>query len=202
MGAMKDHPKLRRYLSVLATSTVLIGTLIVLACSRQDPAPSATRGDRRPEAGGGAAPDGQAKNDSADSKVAVRLDVPSGQWPMFGGSPSRNMVDPNDKDIPTEWNIEKAQEKNIKWVAEVGSRAYGGPVVAAGKVFVGTNNERPRNKRDFHTNNDAELEPVDKGVLMCFDEKSGLFLWQAVFDKLESGQVQDWPKEGLCSSPA
>src|SRR5207245_9456560 len=97
MGAMKDHPKLRRYLSVLATSIVLIGTLIVLACSRQDPAPSATRVDRTPpEAGGGAAPDGQAKNDSPDSKVAVRLDVPSGQWPLFGGSPRRNMVDPND----------------------------------------------------------------------------------------------------------
>src|SRR5438876_10672071 len=108
MGAMKDHPKLRRYLSVLATSTVLIGTLIALACSRQGPAPSATRGDRTPpESGGRAAPDGQAKNDSPDSKVAVRLDAPSGQWPMFGGSPSRNMVDPSDKHIPTEWNTGK-----------------------------------------------------------------------------------------------
>src|SRR5262249_2022857 len=42
----------------------------------------------------------------------------------------------------------------------------------------------------------------DKGVLMCFDEASGKFLWQAVHDKLPQGRVKDWPEEGICSSPA
>jgi outer membrane protein assembly factor BamB len=137
----------------------------------------------------GAAPEGQAKNDSTDTKV--RLDVPPGQWPMFGGSATRNMVDPNDKDIPTEWNIEKGQEKNIKWVAEVGSKAYGGPVVAAEKIFVGTNNEKPR---------DPKVEG-DKGILMCFRASDGQFLWQQVHDKLPAGRVNDWPEEGICSTP-
>ena len=36
---------------------------------------------------------------------------------------------------------------------------------------------------------------------MCFDEKTGNFLWQAVFDKLAAGRVSDWPDEGICSSP-
>ena len=37
---------------------------------------------------------------------------------------------------------------------------------------------------------------------MCFDEKTGKFLWQAVHDKLPSGSVNDWPHEGICSTPA
>src|SRR5262249_46962804 len=44
-------------------------------------------------------------------------------------------------------------------------------------------------------------EPLDLGILMCFDAKKGDFLWQQVFFKLEAGQVMDWPYEGLCSTP-
>ena len=57
---------------------------------------------------------------------------------------------------------------NIKWVAELGSQTYGTPVVAEGRVLAGTNNDFARDKRLRH----------DAGVLMCFDEKSGDFLWQ------------------------
>ena len=39
------------------------------------------------------------------------------------------------------------------------------------------------------------------GVLMCFDQATGKFLWQTVNDKLPSGRVHDWPKEGLCCTP-
>ena len=52
--------------------------------------------------------------------------------------------------IPTEWEVgefdyrtgdwDSANAKNIKWVARLGSQTYGNPVVADGKVFVGTNN--------------------------------------------------------------
>jgi len=118
---------------------------------------------------------------------------------MFGGSLDRNMINLKGKDIPSKFDIEN--EKDVLWKADLGSRAYGGPIVAGGKVFVGTNNERPRNKRDSMKNADGEQEPLDRGVLMCFDEKSGKFLWQAVFPKLASGMVVDWPKEGICSTP-
>jgi outer membrane protein assembly factor BamB len=118
---------------------------------------------------------------------------------MFGGTPSRNMVNLIDKDIPGTFN----PETDAKWRAQLGSRAYGGPIIAGGKIFCGTNNENPRNKRDRGkaTDDDPMGPPLDKGVLMCFDEKTGNFIWQAVHDKLESGIVNDWIHEGLCSTP-
>ncbi|HXD86798.1 MAG TPA: PQQ-binding-like beta-propeller repeat protein [Urbifossiella sp.] len=120
---------------------------------------------------------------------------------MFGGTPSRNMVNLVAKDIPGKFD----PDKDAIWKADLGSLSYGGPIIAGGKVFVGTNNERPRNKRDQITRVDEEGQtetiPIDRGILMCFDEKTGKFLWQAVFPKLPSGQVHDWPKEGLCSTP-
>jgi outer membrane protein assembly factor BamB len=129
-------------------------------------------------------------------------------WPAFGNGPSRNMVNLTEKNVPEEWasgKEEGGQTKNIKWVAKLGSRAYGGPVIVGGKVFVGTNNESPRNKRDRDPKkvNPVTKEPVplDKGVLMCFRESDGQLLWQHVNDKLPSGQVHDWPREGVCSTP-
>ena len=43
------------------------------------------------------------------------------------------------KGLPTTWDVKT--KKNVKWVAELGSQAYGNPVVANGVVLVGTNNE-------------------------------------------------------------
>ena len=37
---------------------------------------------------------------------------------------------------------------------------------------------------------------------MCFRESDGKFLWQAVADKLDAGKDNDWPEQGICSSPA
>src|SRR5262249_59116401 len=39
------------------------------------------------------------------------------------------------------------------------------------------------------------------GVLMAFDEAKGDFLWQLAYHKLAAGRVNDWPLEGLCSTP-
>ncbi len=107
---------------------------------------------------------------------------------MWGGTPQRNMVS-SMKNLPVSWDIKTG--KNVKWKADLGSQSYGNPVVAAGKVFVGTNNENPRNP----------AIAGDKGVLMCFRESDGKFLWQAVSNKLATGQVNDWPYQGVCSSP-
>jgi outer membrane protein assembly factor BamB len=128
---------------------------------------------------------------------------------MFGGTPARNFVIPNEKFAPVQLMPVKEDEKVlkpadavIKWQADMGSRAYGGPTIAGGKVFVGTNNEKPRNPRDSGKNADGDVEPTDMGILMCFDEATGKFLWQSVHQKLAGGNVVDWPKEGICSSPA
>jgi outer membrane protein assembly factor BamB len=130
----------------------------------------------------------QGPRDSAQADAAKNE---RGGWPLFGGSVSRNLVNLIDKDVPTTWNTRKDQEKNVKWSVPLGSKAYGGPIVAGGKIFIGTNNNFPR---------DPSIKG-DKGVLMCFRESDGEFLWQAVHDKLEAGRVNDWPEEGICSSP-
>src|SRR5579862_5309404 len=64
-----------------------------------------------------------------------------GDWPMWGGTPDRNMVS-SMKGIVTTWDVKT--KKNIKWMAELGSQSYGNPVVADGLVFVGTNNEKTK----------------------------------------------------------
>lgn len=118
----------------------------------------------------------------------------------FGGDGSRNMV--NFRETGLQVLPDPSDEKKlVKWKAKLGSRAYGGPIIANGKVYVGTNNEVPRNKRDEKKNTDGDVEPLDKGVLMCFDEKTGAFLWQSIHDKLPDGQVKDWPREGICATP-
>ncbi len=110
-------------------------------------------------------------------------------YTMWGGTVSRNMVNTQEKNIVTEWNVEKGE--NVKWTAALGTQSYGNPIVYKGKVFVGTNNGNPR---------DPNVQG-DKGILMCFRESDGEFLWQAVHDKLPSGRVNDWPEQGLCSTP-
>jgi outer membrane protein assembly factor BamB len=112
----------------------------------------------------------------------------SGDWPMWGGTPDRNMVS-QAKGLPGEWDIKT--KKNVKWVAQLGSQSYGNPVVAGGMVFVGTNNELARDPK----------QPGDRGVLMAFRESDGEFLWQQTHAKLESGRANDWPFQGIASSP-
>ena len=129
---------------------------------------------------------------------------PRTDWRMLGGSPQRNMANLADWNIPDFWSFDPQKPRNNKWVASVGSRAWCNcPVVAGGKVFIGTNNESPRNPRDRGKPNDdfPEGPPIDKGVLMCFDAATGKFLWQAVHDKLEGGLVNDWTQIGVVSTP-
>jgi outer membrane protein assembly factor BamB len=120
--------------------------------------------------------------------LLVASDPGSGDWPMWGGTPDRNMSSPM-AGIPVSWDLKT--KKNVKWMAELGSQSYGNPVVAGGQVYVGTNNELVRNPK----------EPGDRGVLMCFRESDGKFLWQHTNEKLAAGRALDWPFQGVCSSP-
>jgi outer membrane protein assembly factor BamB len=91
--------------------------------------------------------------------------------------------------LPTTWDVKAGT--NVKWVAPLGSQTYGNPVVAGGFVLVGTNNELVRDPK----------QGGDRGVLMAFRETDGEFMWQATHEKLASGRVNDWPYQGVCSSP-
>ncbi len=125
-----------------------------------------------------------------------------GDWPQWGGSSPRNNT-PNAEGIPSEWEIgtidrrsgdwSREGSQNIKWVAQVGSQTYGNPVVAGGRVFVGTNNGAGYLARYPAT--------VDLGCLVCFRESDGEFLWQHSSEKLPTGRVHDWPLQGICCAP-
>ena len=111
--------------------------------------------------------------------------VPSTMW---GGSPSRNQVSA-EKNLPTTWDTESGA--NIKWQATLGSQTYGGPLIVGDKVFVGTNNQAGRDPN----------HQGDRGVVMAFNLADGAFLWQIAHPKLPAGRVNDWPQQGVCSTP-
>ena len=115
-------------------------------------------------------------------------DSKDGDWTMWGGTANRNMVS-SMTGLPLEWDVNAGT--NVKWIAALGSQTYGNPVVANGKVFIGTNNEALYDKE----------MPGDKGVLVAINEADGKFLWQMVSDKHPAGRVNDWPFQGVCSSP-
>jgi outer membrane protein assembly factor BamB len=114
------------------------------------------------------------------------------EWPMAGKDRSRNPV-VADEVGPVNWSVpdDKQPGKNIRWSAQLGSVSYGTPVISGGLVWVGTNNDQPR---------DAD-QSGDAGVLMCFDERDGRFLYQYVSPRLPGGRRVDWPGSSLASSP-
>jgi outer membrane protein assembly factor BamB len=87
--------------------------------------------------------------------------------------------------------FDPATGRNVKWSVELGTETHSTPVVAAGRVVIGTNNGNPRDPR----------HQGDRGVLMCFDERDGRFHWQVLTPKYSSDPYTDWPNSGLCSSP-
>ena len=125
----------------------------------------------------------------AKAEIA-KMKVKPGDWPQWMGWSHKNNT-PDGKDIPTSWDIKKGT--NIKWSAKLGSQTYGNAVVANGKVYVGTNNGAGYLKRYPPT--------IDLGCLLCFDEKTGKFLWQHSSEKLAAGRVLDWPEQGICDAP-
>jgi outer membrane protein assembly factor BamB len=122
------------------------------------------------------------------TQLCSASDPGNGDWPMWGGTPDRNMVS-NMKGLPTSWDITK--KTNVKWIATLGSQSYGNPVVSGGLVFIGTNNEGMRDPK----------QGGDRGVVMCFKEATGEFMWQLTHEKLAAGRVNDWPFQGVASSP-
>src|ERR1700677_1337645 len=224
---MQTLPFVKRWLAAGLTAVVLVAVLVFLKLSGP---------------GGGV--------ESTASADVVRTES---SWPMFGGGPTRNMVNLTAKGLPEEWDPDPKKPVNILWTADLGSRAYGGPTIADGKIFVGTNNQLVRNKKNrtvklqqeakdvllkigdkeikdakdlktmqaifadvpittksiectFRRDGNEQTDklsviPIDLGVLMVFDQAKGTFLYETTYPKLKSGQVCDWPLEGLCSTP-
>jgi outer membrane protein assembly factor BamB len=118
--------------------------------------------------------------------ATLGLTLRASDQPEWGQAWGRNMVS-SEKNLPTEFN--PASGKNVKWIVQLGTESHSTPVIASGRVYVGTNNGEPRNPANRG----------DLGVLMCFNEKNGAFLWQLGVPKIAEDPYLDWPNTGMSS---
>ncbi len=111
-------------------------------------------------------------------------------WPQLGGSAGHNPVS-TVTNLPTQFDLTK--KENIRWSQPIGNSAFSSPVVAGGKVLIGTNNAIGRDPRFPKTD--------DVACLQCFDEATGAFLWQYSSPRMQEGRQNDWPLLRTCLVP-
>ncbi len=110
----------------------------------------------------------------------------AGDQAQWGQAWTRNMVS---GEVGLVEDFDPATGRNVKWVAPLGSQTWATPVISQGRIFLGTNNDPPRDPR----------HKGDRSLLLCLDEKDGSLLWQLVVPKLGSDPYLDWPKAGVVS---
>src|SRR5262249_40529872 len=106
-------------------------------------------------------------------------------WPQWGGTSHRNMSS-LEKGLPANFYPGKKQReglgrapttaKNVRWIVRLGFQNYSSPVIANGRVFIGTNDEAL---------DDPLFKRTGGGVLMCLDEATGKLNWQLVVPRLQ-----------------
>ena len=106
--------------------------------------------------------------------------------PQWGEWHSRNMIS-GEQRLPEQFDPDSG--KNVKWSVPLGTQTNSSPVIAGGRVLIGTNNGQPRDPR----------HDGDRGVLLCLDEADGRLHWQLVVPKLHKHRLSDWPRTGICS---
>ncbi|MFM7107429.1 MAG: PQQ-binding-like beta-propeller repeat protein [Planctomycetaceae bacterium] len=126
-------------------------------------------------------------------------------WPCWGGGPQRNMVSA-ERGLPDDFHpgrkkrdrlgFDPATATHVRFIVRLGSENYSAPVVADGRVYVGTNDE------DL---DDPRLEPTRGGVLLCLDEATGDLAWRLVVPRLEIDRAKvsedfDDMNLGICST--
>ncbi|MBT3198834.1 MAG: PQQ-binding-like beta-propeller repeat protein [Phycisphaerales bacterium] len=129
----------------------------------------------------------------------------AGDWGDWGGGPTRNMASV-EKNIPTSFGPGKSKDdsrqidpsttRNVKWSLVLGSQTYGNPVIAGGKIIVGTNDGMLRDKRFKRTRG---------GLVICCDAETGKTLWRLVVPRFRTKDRKfnyDNLNLGICNSAA
>ena len=137
--------------------------------------------------------------------LGASLSVSAADWPQWGRTNNRNMVS-QEKNLPDSFEVDRQKAlgqgqngekaRNVKWIARLGTYAYGNPTVADGRVFAGTNAQT--------LSADERFGFTKGGLLKCFDEEDGKLLWQLAIPirgKLPPGAHFGLQYVGLCSSP-
>ncbi|MBD3265247.1 PQQ-binding-like beta-propeller repeat protein [bacterium] len=110
----------------------------------------------------------------------------AGDQPQWGEQHTRNMISGETGLIDS---FDPETGKNIKWMVPLGSQTWSSPIIANGRVFIGTNNNPPRDPR----------HEGDRGILLCLNEADGKLQWQLVVPKLGPDPYLDWPRGGIVS---
>lgn len=121
--------------------------------------------------------------------IGALLPVSAGDSAQLGHAWNRNMVSA-ERGLPDGFDPQSG--RNVKWTARLGTETHSTPIVAGGRILVGTNNGEPREAN----------HQGDRGVLMCFAESDGRFLWQLVVPKRVEDVYYDWPNSGISSTPS
>lgn len=108
--------------------------------------------------------------------------------PQWGERQSRNMVSP-EKGLPDSFDPESGL--NVKWSVALGDNAYGTPVIAGGRIFIGSNNLHPI---------DPRIEG-DYAILRCLNEEDGSLVWKLAVPRIGGDDYLDWPMIAMCSPP-
>ncbi|MBL7039452.1 MAG: PQQ-binding-like beta-propeller repeat protein [Pirellulaceae bacterium] len=105
-------------------------------------------------------------------------------WPEWCGQPSRNMAANSDQRLP-DWadcgidndsgEVDLQSTKNVKWVARLGRRTTGSPVVSGGKVFIGTN-----------------WDDGKEACFLCLDEQTGRRLGTFICPRPPRDDLENW----------
>jgi len=126
-------------------------------------------------------------------------------WPQWGRTPQRDMVS-SERGLPDTFEPVRqsaatrsataptTRPRHVKWYLPIGVRANATPVVAQGRVLMGSAT-RPA----------ASVRSSDQGagLLQCVDEQTGQLLWQLRMPQLpEKLAPHSDSGYGLCSTPA
>jgi hypothetical protein len=103
-----------------------------------------------------------------------------GDQPQWGSDNGRNMVS-DERDLPgAGWSVQKkANGESLPdeclWKVRLGSHNYGNPIVADGRVYVGSNDAGLE---------DGRIPRRGGGVLRCLDGDSGEEIWRLAMPRL------------------
>ncbi|QDU23870.1 outer membrane protein assembly factor BamB family protein [Urbifossiella limnaea] len=132
---------------------------------------------------------------------ALVLPAASADWPTWGRDATRNAVSPEAGaphdfrfPVPAADGRPATVGHGVAWAAELGSRTIGTPAVANGLVWIGTNTRPPADES-------IPSSAWDAGVLRCFREKDGAFVWSRRSPRLTAGYPQDLWGGALGSAP-
>ncbi len=127
----------------------------------------------------------------------------AGDWPQWGGRGDKNMVS-DEKNLPASfdpgkkkdqsWEVDMSTTTNVKWAVKLGSLTYGNPVIAGGRIFVGTNDASLK---------DPRFKKTRGGVVLCLDEATGKRIWQLPVPRFRTDDKQfnyDDLNLGICAS--